>query len=260
MNDSQDYQNFLSERGMTDADVKQISGDVADVKYYPSNETEVRMSLIEGFGLFATADLHKGSKIMPARIGETRTQAGRFVNHSAKPNAQMIAVDGDIVLMAIADIAPGTEITINYRQSESAVKLAHRQKLAALEKSITDSGQAIELPVKHHFAHGTYVRELEIPAGVVLTGKIHRYSCTNMLIKGRVKVVSDEGEIVIIAPAIFKTGPDVKKAIAAIEDSIFINVHPWNGTDDLDAIESKLIIDASEALESQAQEKSLCHG
>ena len=102
--------------------------------------------------------------------------------------------------------------------------------------------EQVHLEPQHYFAHGTYTRVLDIPAGVILTGKIHRYSCTNMLIKGRIKVVCDEGEALLVAPCVFHTGPNVKKAIVAIEDSTFVNIHPWNNTDDLDAIEAKLIV------------------
>lgn len=90
----------------------------------------VSPSPIEGLGLFATSAIKQGDVIAPARIGGKRTQAGRYTNHSATPNAKMVLLDnGDIDLTATQDIAgcmggdSGEEITIDYRQ---ALKLSGR--------------------------------------------------------------------------------------------------------------------------------------
>ena len=61
----------------------------------------------------------------------------------------------------------------------------HRAKMEALEAAISAEPESmIELPTKHYFAHGTYTRELFLPKGTVLTGKIHRHSCINIIAKG----------------------------------------------------------------------------
>lgn len=117
----------------------------------------------------------------------------------------------------------------------------YREGVALLEQAIMGL-EPVDMPVKHHFAHGTYTRELFIPEGTVATGKIHRHSCINILAKGRIKVVSDEGTIELSAPYVFVSGSDVKKAVYALEDSVWINVHPWNGEDSLEQIEEKVII------------------
>ena len=126
------------------------------------------------------------------------------------------------------------------------VNQQHRQHLARLEQAMIATGKTIDLPVSHYFAHGTYVRELFIPAGTVLTGKIHRYSCVNVLSSGCVKVITDEGEATIRAPHTFVTGGNVKKAIAALEDSTFLNIHPWDGKMNLAELENYLIISEQE--------------
>lgn len=128
------------------------------------------------------------------------------------------------------------------------INLNHRERMKKLETAMLKFPQ-LELEEKHYFAHGTYTRELFIPAGTVLTGKIHRHSCINILSKGKMKVVTDEGEYEIEAPHTFVSGPGVKKAGVALEDSIWINVHPWDGEEDLKAIEHELIAPDYEALE-----------
>ena len=128
---------------------------------------------------------------------------------------------------------------------------SHREKMGSLEDALMAHENQIELEAKHHFSHGTYVRELEIPEGVVMTGKIHRFSCTNILLKGKVRVITDEGEYDLAAPHIMITGPGVKKAFAALEDSIWLNVHPWDGEETLEEIEERLIVPSYEALDSE---------
>ena len=104
---------------------------------------------------------------------------------------------------------------------------------------------------KHLFAHGTYTRELFIPAGVCITGKIHRFSTVNIICKGKIKVVTDEGSFEIEGPDSFVSGAGVKKAVYAIEDTVWINVLPWDGEKDLDLIEKHFTFDSYEALEME---------
>lgn len=123
------------------------------------------------------------------------------------------------------------------------IALNTRQAIVALEQAMRANPDIqVEFEVKHYFAHGTYTKELYIPAGVVLTGKIHRNSCINILSKGKMRVISDEGQYDIEAPYVFVSGPDVKKAGYALEDSIWINVFPWNGADTPEQIEEAVTI------------------
>ena len=133
--------------------------------------------------------------------------------------------------------------------------LGHRDKMMALEEAIQKELSPIDVDVNHHYAHGTYTRELHLPKGAVLTGKIHRYSCINILAKGAMMVVTDEGEYTIEAPYTFVSGPGVKKAGVALEDSIWINVHPWDGPEDLELIEHDVIIPSYALLDAERQEQ-----
>lgn len=136
-----------------------------------------------------------------------------------------------------------------------ATNMAHAAKMTKLEEAIQAELEPRNLAEYHYFAHGTYTRELHIPAGTVLTGKIHRHSCINILSKGEIAVVTDEGEYRLKAPHTFVSGPGVKKAGYAVTDSIWINVHPWDGEPDLEAVEHEVIIPsyAALALERQAR-------
>ena len=114
-----------------------------------------------------------------------------------------------------------------------------------------------ELVETHHFAHGVYGRELFIPAGTVLTGKIHRDSTLNVLIQGCIRVTSEDGTVKEMeAPAVFVSPPGCKKVGFAITDTIWLNVHPTKLTD-LAAIEAKFIVHEEPLLEHGGSEQCL---
>jgi hypothetical protein len=112
--------------------------------------------------------------------------------------------------------------------------------------------EPVETELFHHFAHLTYTRELHIPAGAVATGKIHRHACTNILMKGRMRVVTEEDDFDVIAPAVWASGPGIKKVVYILEDVILLNVHPWDGKANLKEIEAEVIVPSYEQLQIEA--------
>ena len=129
----------------------------------------------------------------------------------------------------------------------------HRQKMVALQHVLmqVDEKDHVELKSEHFFADGTYTRKTYIPAGILCVGKIHRYSCINMLVAGRGLVATDDSEGEIIAPFEWVSGPGIQKAVYAIEDMIWITVHAWDGLPDLDQIEDKVIVKSYEELDQE---------
>lgn len=113
-------------------------------------------------------------------------------------------------------------------------------ELRQLESAIASQCEPVDCPVTHHWADGIYGREMFIPAGTVLTGKIHRFSTLNFLMQGEITVTTPDGMRRISAPAIFTSDPGCKKAGYAHTDVVWVNVHPTK-LRDVDAIESKFI-------------------
>lgn len=93
----------------------------------------------------------------------------------------------------------------------------------------------------HHFADGVYGRELRIPAGVALVGKMHRYSTLNILAEGELAVTTPDGPKIIKSPSIFVSPPGTEKIGYAITDCVFLNVHASKETD-LEKLEKELIV------------------
>ena len=118
------------------------------------------------------------------------------------------------------------------------------------------------LKLTHHFTSindkygcGLYARELFIPKGSLLIGKIHKQHHLNIVLKGKVSVVTETGKQYFEAPCIFDTPPGGQKACYAEEDTVWVNIHLTEhlGEDKLDAIEAEVIAPSYEALENQAQ-------
>lgn len=114
-----------------------------------------------------------------------------------------------------------------------------REKLAKLE-DVLFSGETIELPVKHHFSRGVYARELFIPKGTVLVGKIHKFSQINMVLKGDISVLTEDGVKRVKAGETIVSPAGMKRAGYAHEDTIWTTVHGTNETD-LERLEDELI-------------------
>lgn len=100
---------------------------------------------------------------------------------------------------------------------------------------------AVEIAPIHHFAAGLYAREIRIPAGTLLTGKIHRTRHLNVVSAGEISVWS-EGESVrrIRAPFTFVAEPGTRRVGFAHEDTVWTTVHATSETD-LDVLEAQLI-------------------
>lgn len=114
-----------------------------------------------------------------------------------------------------------------------------RAKVLRLEESLRQYEQLPE-EVTHHFAGGVYARELSIPKGAVIVGKIHRHAHLNFLMKGDISVLTEHGIKRLKAPAVIASSPGIKRAGYAHEDTIWITAHATQETD-LEVIEAKMI-------------------
>jgi len=95
---------------------------------------------------------------------------------------------------------------------------------------------ALEIPqakceISHFFGPGIYIRQAIVSAGVFAIGQIHRTSCTNVFIKGRVTVIKDDKSTVeLVAPMTFVSPPG--RNIGYItEDMIWQNIYATDETD-----------------------------
>ena len=106
-------------------------------------------------------------------------------------------------------------------------------------------------PLKHTFADGIYVREIFIPAGAVLVGKIHKHGHPNFLMSGEVEVVTEGGGAErLVAPLSMISSAGTKRVVYTITDTVWVTIHhnPTN-TEDLAKLEKIVIADSYEDYE-----------
>lgn len=99
----------------------------------------------------------------------------------------------------------------------------------------------IELKVIHHFSKGVYARELHIPAGVILTGEIHKFDNLNILSKGKIEVLTEKGMQEVEAPFTIVSPAGTKRIARALTDCVWTTVHGTEETN-LNIIEKSFIV------------------
>ena len=114
-----------------------------------------------------------------------------------------------------------------------------RQAVFDIERLMRQAPQ-VELKVKHYFSKGVYARELHIPAGIILTGEIHKFENLNILSEGKIEVLTEKGMQEVEAPFTIVSPAGTKRIARAITNCVWTTIH---GTDenDLNIIEKTFI-------------------
>ena len=123
------------------------------------------------------------------------------------------------------------------------MKLNNRQNIMDLHESMAQHAENLgedPFPLKHYHIPGVYCRELFIPAGAAIVGKIHRYPHLVCWISGEAVVVSEEGRLEIKAPVTLNSPAGSKRAIYAKTDVLMMTIHHTFQTE-LEEIEAELI-------------------
>ena len=89
-------------------------------------------------------------------------------------------------------------------------------------KSIVHSDN---FPLKHTFADGIYIRQMDMQADSVIVGAIHNHLHAWFLLTGHLAVVTEDTTEEFVSPCYVLATPGSKRVIYALEDSIFVNIH-----------------------------------
>jgi hypothetical protein len=112
--------------------------------------------------------------------------------------------------------------------------------------------------LKHYFTpkddtYGccTYAREMMIPKGTLIIGKIHRHQHLNFISKGKVIVFTEFGKKHLQAPCTFVSEIGLKRAVYAEEDTLWTTVHltKFSKESNLGEIEDEVIAPSYEDME-----------
>ena len=148
------------------------------------------------------------------------------------------------------------------RKKTLAQRMNIRNGILALEERMKEIPGAMighemddHLPLKHTFAPGVYVREIFIPKGILVVGKIHKHAHPNFLMSGDVSVLTEEGPVRMQGPKSMISPAGTKRVVYAHEDTVWITVH-LTGETDLERIEEDVIAkDYTEVLTEQEEVK-----
>lgn len=138
--------------------------------------------------------------------------------------------------------------------SASAVQTVERSEvydatLDQIEQRILEIGGAVaeenggtvpEMPVKHTFTPGIYSREITMPAGSILTSKIHKTEHQFVVSRGRCSVFDGAGFVTIEAPYHGVTKPGTRRLLVVHKDTVWTTFHATTATD-LSELEDELI-------------------
>lgn len=140
------------------------------------------------------------------------------------------------------------DLTVIPEDQNSPAKVKFRESILALQGEPRPMLE--ECPLKHYFTPKdvkfgchAYAREIFLPKGSLVIGKIHKHAHLNFLMKGKVSVNTEFGVKYIEAPSIFVSEVGLKRAVLAVEDSIWCTVHLTenSGEENLDKIENEVI-------------------
>lgn len=148
-------------------------------------------------------------------------------------------------------------IELDFAKAEVANRDELRAMISHFEEILKQAPQ-IELPLTHHYSHGVYGREMQMPKAAIVVGKIHKHRTMNVITRGHVSVISQDGVMHLFAGDLFVSTPGAKRVIYAHEDSAWTCILGTTETDP-DKIEKEFIVsDYSEVVAIEKQEGDLC--
>lgn len=136
-----------------------------------------------------------------------------------------------------------------------------RAWIATLAKAMLgDPSGHRDFPLKHTFLDGMYVREIFIPKGTLLIGRVHKIDCVNIVSSGDISILTEHGSARVYAGYCAPSPAGIQKVGYAHEDTVFVNVFRTDETD-LSKVEQIIAYEAPDesfAIEEQSMEKITC--
>jgi hypothetical protein len=132
------------------------------------------------------------------------------------------------------------------------VRVDVRKAIMAIEAKIKSMPGALgedPFPLKHLFAEGVYIREVTIPKGYFVVGKLHKDSYANFILSGDMSVLTEEGIKRVKGPSWTVAPAGTKRFGYSHEDTVWATVHanPEN-IKDIDKLESMIHAESYEEL------------
>ena len=149
---------------------------------------------------------------------------------------------------ALSNLATSMRELID-RSMGAPIKLKHlsQERLDEIEASLIEAAEAglvqePEVPLKHYFVPGMYVREVFMPRGSLVVSMEHKTSELNLIPRGRAIVRSGDDLRLVVGPCAFESEAGIRKILLMIEDTVWQTAH-YNPDDtrDFKKLQSRLV-------------------
>ena len=114
------------------------------------------------------------------------------------------------------------------------------EKLFVIEAVLLQMPQ-VEIPLRHCFGNKVYVREMTAPKGSILIGKMHKYKQVNIVVKGDISVLTEDGWKRMKSGEMFESPAGIKRAGFTHEDTVWTTICGTEETE-VDKAEDELTI------------------
>ena len=131
--------------------------------------------------------------------------------------------------------------------------LTNSEKIEALELACLDQEQ-VSCDVTHSFGPGVYIRQVTIPAGTFAIGHHQNLEHMNVMVKGKVSMIADDGTInILTAPFTYVAKPG-RKISYVHEDVVWLNIYSTTETD-VEKLEATYLTKSNSFIGNSTQNK-----
>lgn len=104
-------------------------------------------------------------------------------------------------------------------------ELSWADKVAYLAWRLHSDEGITQMPLRHTFEPGRYIREIEIPAHCVFIGKVHRAGHLMVLVKGELVLITKQGSVSHRAPSMVQSWPGYQTVLYTLCPVVGQTVH-----------------------------------
>lgn len=102
-------------------------------------------------------------------------------------------------------------------------------------------------PVIHHFGPSIYMRQMDAKSGTLVVSKMHSTEHFNIMLKGAVSLITEDGIKTVYAGQVMLSQPGTKRIGYFHEDSSWLTIHPnFENETDVEKLEDDLTIPEDE--------------
>lgn len=109
-------------------------------------------------------------------------------------------------------------------QVQSLLADAVVERIEQMESAMLECEQ-VEIPVIDRFVNGMYMREITIPKGTLLTGRVHLFDYADIMLSGDISVATKDGCVRYTGANVLHGVAGRKRAGYAHEDTRWLTVH-----------------------------------